>query len=191
MKRDFAPYALPGVAGLLAIILATEFFVGAPGTANNTPSPPLPATAQAENDEVSQWSTDALARPLFSATRRPDAASGGDNSGLPRLSAIIIIGKNSVAVFSADGQKPQPVAVGGEIDGNKMLRIDSDQVELLGPSGPLILHPQFPPSAGTAAGSAPPPPAPSPNLTTGFNPMAPLPRATPTSNPALYIEQNF
>jgi hypothetical protein len=190
----YAPYALPGLAGALALVLVVEWIAPAPGDAGSTPPPALPAaTAQVVDVAVSQWGSDVLARPLFNPSRRPDASAGGDDGGLPRLSAIIVTGHEGTAIFAADGQKPQSVGVGGEIDGDKLLRVDPDEVELLSPSGPLILRPQFaPPGSGSgAAANASATPAPAPGTAPSFDPMAPLPPATPASNPTLYIEQNF
>ncbi|HYP62714.1 MAG TPA: hypothetical protein VEQ16_02435 [Acidocella sp.] len=186
----YAPYVLPGLAGLLVLILAVEWIGPGTGDAGSVPPPALPsATAQTANVTVSQWGSDIIARPLFSPSRRSDASAGDDDGGLPRLSAIIVTGHAGTAIFAADGQKPQSIGVGGEIDGDKLLRVDPDEVELLGPSGPLILRPQFaPPGAGAAADAST---APAPGPAPAFNPMTPLPPATPTSNPTLYIEQNF
>src|ERR1700746_484873 len=91
-----------GVAGLtvtaavLIAIIVSEI-VGAP-RANVAPLRPHPSTAASpvptpSADRTHDWVTTALARPLFSADRRPAAeavAAGAGPAGLPRLTGILI-----------------------------------------------------------------------------------------------------
>ena len=194
------PHALPGLAGLLALALAlaSEWLLPAPGTTNGIAPGALPSVATGmPAAPVAQWGATALARPLFAPARRPGTAPGYTSGGLPRLSAIIVTGNSRVAIFSTKGQKPQLLGVGSEINGDKLLRVNADAVELQSPDGPLLVHPQFStPAAGTASSMASPAPqapaatpqGPTPGFTTT---LKPLPPATPSSNPALYLEQNF
>ncbi len=193
-----APHTLPVLAGFLALALATEWLLPAPGTTNGiAPRALSSVTTGTPAAPVAQWGATALARPLFVPDRRPSTAPGNASGGLPRLSAIIVTGDSGVAIFSTEGQKPQLVGVGGEINGDKLLRVSADAVELQSPDGPLLVHPQFStPAAGTANSMASPAPqapaatpqGPTPGFTTT---LKPLPPATPSSNPALYLEQNF
>jgi general secretion pathway protein N len=137
--------AWPGLAAGLALILALEWRPTGPGPAPQ-PLPVLPADAPmtASADAAKQWADTALARPLFAASRRPDGSAAAPDSGLGRLSAIIIAEGSRSAIFAVQGQKPHIVAEGGEIGGYRLRRIGPDAVDLTGPSGPLTLHPQFP-----------------------------------------------
>ena len=107
--------------------------------------PTLPAaTPEASADaRISQWAATTLARPLFTATRRPLDQPGTASDTLPRLSAIIITRNARAAIFAAPEQKPQTVPEGGEIDGYRLQHIAPGTVELLGPDGPLTLRPRF------------------------------------------------
>lgn len=184
--RRFAPFTLPGLAGGLLLLLGLEWLVPATGTAPAAPLALPAATAAGAGGGSGQWAATALARPLFSPSRRPDAtASTGAQDTLPRLSAIIVSGAGRVAIFSASGQKPQTVEVGSAIGGYRVQSIGPDDVALAGPGGTLSLTPRFAAAAAATPGPpGPPPAAPNPD-------MAPLPPATASSNPALYLEQNF
>lgn len=140
------PFVIPGLTAILALVLAAECLL--PGAPANPPDTRLaiPAAApdKAADEIVGQWGNTILARPLFNPGRRPiTAASTNTDTSLPRLSAIIIIGGTRVAIFAADGQKPQVIAAGNSIDGYRLQRVTPDSVDLLGPLGPLTLRPQF------------------------------------------------
>ena len=173
-------HALPVLAGGLLLLLAAEWAWPGPATPDLRAAPAIPAAVAdaAADAAIGQWGDTALARPLFSPDRRPAAQVGADTDGtLPRLSAIIITGGGKSAVFAADGQKPQVVAEGGEIDGYRLQSIGPDSVEMLGPDGTITLRPQFstPAAAATAPAALP----------------ATNPALNPASNPAIMIEQNF
>ena len=164
-------FILPGLAGLLGLLLAAELLTGQPAP----PAPPmhaaLPASSAdiAMDDAISQWAGTVLARPLFNQTRRPDGDAAQQGAGLARLTAIIVTAGSRSAIFAADGQKPQIVPEGGEINGYTLRRISADTVELSGPAGTLTLHPQFPSPATPASSSAP------------ASPSHAAPAATPSS----------
>jgi hypothetical protein len=139
-----ARYALPGLAGLLAVVLLAELLAGPEDRGPERPGH-LPSTrggTATHEPLVERWAATALARPLFAADRRPEQ-DGQASTSLARLSAIIIAGGSRRAIFVTDGQKPRVVPEGGEIGGYKLLHITSDSVELGGPAGMLSLHPQF------------------------------------------------
>jgi hypothetical protein len=147
----------PALATAFGLLFAAELLL--PGPAAQTPHESLviPPTAPDEtaNANISQWGNTALARPLFNADRRPVSTANTDADGaLPRLSAIIVTGRTSSAIFSASGQKPQVVREGDEIDGYRIEAIAPDGVKLTGPDGLVTLHPQFETDG--------PPPLPSP-----------------------------
>jgi len=137
-------YALPGLAGVLGLVLAAELLTG-PETTEPQSLGGLPAArraAAAQEPMVERWATTALARPLFSADRRPQRDDKA-TTGLARLTAIVIADGARRAIFAADGQKPRIVPEGGEIGGYKLLHITGDSVQLGGTAGTLTLHPIF------------------------------------------------
>ena len=174
--------ARPVLAGALFLLLVTAWLWPAPtAPSRQLPAMMSPATADATDAAISQWGSTALARPLFNPSRRPLDQPGATADGtLPRLSAIIITGGTSAAVFAADGQKPQVVRQGDTIGGYVLNRITPDHVELSGPGGTLTLHPQFASATAATATPASPPPGQSTD-----------PALNPATNPALMIEQNF
>jgi hypothetical protein len=136
--------ALPGLAGLLGVVLAAELLAG-PEMAGPQRLGHVPAArsgAAAHEPVVAHWAETALARPLFSADRRPPQDDKA-TTGLARLTAIVIAGGSRRAIFAADGQKPRIVPEGGEIGGYKLLHITGDSVQLGGTDGTLTLHPKF------------------------------------------------
>jgi hypothetical protein len=197
MMNFFTRRPQPVLAAVLLGLLAGLWLLPGPSTAPPRIAAALSAAAPGATDSaIGQWGDTALARPLFSPARRPaDQAGGTADGALPRLSAIILTGATGMAVFAADGQKPQLVGQGGVIGGYVLNRIAPDHIELSGPGGMLILHPQFS-NAATAAASGtasdtttsdrqaiPPQFAPFPGQT--------QPAFNPSSNPALMIEQNY
>ncbi|MBB5372215.1 hypothetical protein [Acidocella aromatica] len=140
----------PALTALLAALLLAELALPLPGIVPQRLSPPSTNPVARQTDTaVSQWSDTALARPLFTPSRRPADQGRGDD-GLPRLSAIIVTNGTRSAIFSTDGQKPQILGEGGTVGGYRVRAILPDKVELDSSSGPLTLRPQFitsPPAA--------------------------------------------
>jgi hypothetical protein len=106
----------------------------------------------------------ALARPLFSSTRRPpqSAAAGGagDNDLADRrLTGIVTTPGHRLAIFVVTGDKPLTVAEGDEMSGWHIESITPREVSLTGPSGTKVLLPKLDPNL-----APPPAPAPIPNL---------------------------
>lgn len=154
------PRVMPGIAAALALLVAGEWMMPAPGAAPAATIPAIPAAVadNAVDEAVGQWGDTSLARPLFNPDRRPVSAPGANTgTSLPRLSAIIVTSGIRAAIFSADGQKPQVVQTGGIIDGYQLTHIAPGSIELAGPAGTLTLRPQFiatsssPPAAATVA----------------------------------------
>jgi hypothetical protein len=115
----------------------------------------------------------ALARPLFSSTRRPpqEASSGaaGDNDlSDSRLTGIVTMRGHHLAIFAVSGDKPLRVAEGDSVSGWRVESITPREVSLSGPSGTKTLQPKLDPNlapppgqppVGQAAGRGPLPPA--------------------------------
>jgi hypothetical protein len=115
----------------------------------------------------------ALARPLFSSTRRPpqDAPSGAaaDNDlADARLTGIVTTPVRRIAIFAISGDKPLKVAEGEAVSGWRIDSITPRDVSLSGPNGTKTLQPKLDPnlapppaqpSVGNPPGRLPTPPA--------------------------------
>jgi hypothetical protein len=121
----------------------------------------------------------ALARPLFSSTRRPPQAAANDsvvNSDLAdtRLTGIVTEPGHHVAIFAVNGAKPLRLTEGEAVSGWRIERITPREVSLSGPEGTKTLEPKLDPSL------AQPPPGPSP----AANPSARAPSQPTAAQPA-------
>ncbi len=161
---------LPGLPIALGLVLAAEL-MAAPGGGGPLPPPALPMAKAATSVSArlaDHWAETVLARPLFSADRRPETLGRDHATGLARLAGIIISGDSRSAIFAADGHKPEILSEGGEIGGYRLLHISSDSVELAGAAGMLTLHPNVPAAAPVAA-AALVQPAPARKLMFGYD----------------------
>ena len=130
--------------------------------------PPPPSVARAERGPPSEAIVaEILARPLFSATRRPPAKSEGAtvDSGLAdtRLAGIVTTPGRRFAIFAPNGAKPLIVNEGDTISGWHIDRITPREVSLTGPTGTKTLQPKIDPTLVPPApppGAAPPPASP-------------------------------
>jgi hypothetical protein len=125
----------------------------------------------------------ALARPLFSSTRRPpqSAAAGAAPDGDladKRLTGIVITPGQRIAIFAIAGDKPLRVSEGEELSGWHIDNISLREVSLSGPGGTKVLQPKLDPSLV-------PPPAPAVVANTaGRPPILPPGTRVPGSLPA-------
>src|SRR5215469_17732327 len=124
----------------------------------------------------------ALARPLFSSTRRPPQAAANDSvtsSDLAdtRLTGIVTEPGHHVAIFAVNGAKPLRLTEGEAVSGWRIESITPREVSLSGPGGTKTLEPKLdpnliqPPAPTAAVNPVARPPAP----TAGANPAARLP----------------
>lgn len=127
--------------------------------------PVPPSQLQPGPGRVGDWTRTALARPLFSPSRRPAtvAVSGPQE---PRLAGIVLGPSGARAIFAGDNDARGTIAAVGQQAGSwKVLSISADSVQVIGPSGLRLLHPSRDPSGRsvdtTAAGASPLPPHPS------------------------------
>jgi hypothetical protein len=132
-----------------------------------------------------------LARPLFSATRRPpqkmsDAAS---DPGLTdtRLAGIVTELDQHLAIFAIAGAKPVALTEGETVSGWRIDNISPHEVTVSGPSGTKILQPRIDPntvpkqlSPRPRAALAPPPRA-GASPVSGAGPMPVAPKPAPPS----------
>ena len=135
--------------------------VGLPAAGPAVPSPLQPGA-----DRVGEWTRTALARPLFSASRRP-AAVAVSGPQEPRLAGIVLSPSGNTAIFAGDNDARGTVAGVGQQAGSwHVLAIAADGVRVVGPNGLRTLRPSRDPSghgddAASGAGAQALPPHPS------------------------------
>ena len=126
----------------------------------------------------------ALARPLFSSTRRPPQTAATDNTSSDladmRLTGIVTEPDHHVAIFAVNGAKPLRVSEGEAVSGWRIESITPHEVSLSGPGGTKTLEPkldpnlvQQPPPQPPAANPAGRPPAQPPAANTAARQPAP------------------
>jgi hypothetical protein len=158
----------------LAGILLLEFrsSVAAPTALSepSTKSVGQPATLMNE-PAIKQLTATILARPLFSATRRPPESEQGAHPDTPlndlRLTGILVMPDQQVAIFARNGEKALVRSEGEMISDWHIDNIAAQSVSLSGPGGTTTLEPRpdpnlarVPPSAGKPAVPGMPPPVP-------------------------------
>jgi general secretion pathway protein N len=164
---------------------ATEDAVVAQAARSPAASPITPP----QNARPEELVATALARPLFSSTRRPpqDAPSGAaaDDLADARLTGIVTEPGHRIAIFAVSGDKPLKVAEGDAVSGWRIESITPREVSLSGPSGSKTLQPKLDPSLapppgqppiGQPGGRVPTPPA-----AAGGRPRVPVPGAAPAA----------
>jgi general secretion pathway protein N len=147
---------------------------------------PSPMTRQ-QNPRPEELVATALARPLFSSTRRPpqDAPSGAAADDLTdaRLTGIVTEPGHRIAIFAVSGDKPLKVAEGDAVSGWRIESITPREVSLSGPSGTKTLQPKLDPNLVSQPGQPPigQPGArvPTPPAAAGGRPRVPVPGAAP------------
>jgi general secretion pathway protein N len=120
----------------------------------------------------------ALARPLFSSTRRPPQAAANDSvtsSDLAdtRLTGIVTEPGHHVAIFAVNGAKPLRLTEGEAVSGWRIESITPREVSLSGPGGTKTLEPKLDPNLVQ-----------SPVPTPAANPAARLPAPPAAAQPA-------
>jgi hypothetical protein len=158
-----------------------EDAVVAQAARSNAASP----TTRPQNPRPEELVATALARPLFSSTRRPpqDAPSGAADSDLSdaRLTGIVTTPGRRIAIFAVSGDKPLKVAEGDAVSGWRIESITPREVSLSGPTGGKTLQPKLDPTLAPTPGQPPigqpggrVPPAPA-----AGRPRLPVPGAAP------------
>jgi len=130
----------------------------------------------------------ALARPLFSSTRRPPQAAAPDsatNSDLAdmRLTGIVTEPDHHVAIFAVNGAKPLRVTEGEAVSGWRIDSITPHEVSLSGPGGTKTLEPKLDPNL--VQQPPPQPPAANPVAPGARVPARPAPVAGVPPRPAV------
>jgi len=128
----------------------------------------------------------ALARPLFSSTRRPpqaaapDSATDSDLADM-RLTGIVTEPDHHVAIFAVNGAKPLRVTEGEAVSGWRIESITPREVSLSGPSGTKTLEPKLDPNL--VQQPPPQPPAANPGAPGARGPARPAPAAALPARP--------
>ena len=130
----------------------------------------------------------ALARPLFSSTRRPpqsapdDSTTGSDLADM-RLTGIVTEPERSIAIFAVNGGKPLRLTEGETVNGWQVENITPREVALRGPGGTKTLEPKLDPNLVPAAANVPPRPGVQPGAPAANVPPRPGVRpGVPTAN---------
>ena len=102
----------------------------------------------------------ALARPLFSSTRRPPQSAPSDNVTSAdladmRLTGIVTEPEHHVAIFAVNGAKPLKVTEGEAVSGWRIESITPREVSLSGPGGTKTLEPKLDPNLVQQLGPTP------------------------------------
>ena len=181
-------WLLVGGCLLFGVILTMEFLpagaedeVVAQAARPDAASP----TTRRQNPRPDELVATALARPLFSSTRRPphDAPSGPADSDLSdaRLTGIVTTPGRRIAIFAVNGDKPLKVAEGDAVSGWRIETITPREVSLSGPSGTKTLQPKLDPSLAPPPGQPPTgqPSARGPIPPAAGRPRVPMPGAAP------------
>jgi hypothetical protein len=181
---------------LLAATLPFEFHSELSATAEpGKPSAKSDEAPAVQNDRpaVNQLTAAILARPLFSATRRPAEAAATDHSETPlsdmRLTGILITPDQHLAIFAPAGGKPLVRSEGEMISDWRIESIASQSVSLTGPAGATTLEPKADPNlvrVQAAQPAAAPPPRPA---GPAANPQ-PAPAANAPVRPAIPIRRS-
>jgi hypothetical protein len=110
-----------------------------------TGSPQIGALAEPPAAAISAWRAQALSRPLFNPSRRPDPASQTPviSMAVPRLSGIMITPTERMAVLSPGRGGPVIVAANSQFGPFTVLSITADRVTVKGPDGVIVLRSDF------------------------------------------------
>jgi hypothetical protein len=161
IDRLTLPLLLAGCL-LLAAILVVEVEPSPAPWKIATAAPPVPSIAptplrRRAGSPSDALSATALARPLFSSTRRPPphgSTDGAADSGLAdtRLAGILTEPGRRIAIFAPSGAKPVTVTEGETVGGWRVDSITPLEVSLSGPGGIKTMQPKFDPNLTPAAG---------------------------------------
>jgi general secretion pathway protein N len=116
---------------------------GRPGAAEQVPAWAAKDTAVTAG-AVDQWLAAALARPLFAPNRKPVAGSAAVDSGIPRLTGIIVSPDGASAIFQMAGDNKSRVARHGERIGTwELTALTPEAVSLRKDNEVIVLRPGF------------------------------------------------
>ena len=172
-------WIIAGLGTVLSGVLTWQLIGGPPAPAINPPArsasgaavPARPASsaavpaglakpaedAEPAGDVLDEAAKKALARPLFSRTRRPEAERETETAaetvkpnGLPRLSGVIVGPTGRHALFSDANSKVTARAEGDTMGEFTIRRILPGIVVLMGPEGERVLYTAYAKTPGAA-----------------------------------------
>jgi hypothetical protein len=119
-----------------------------------------PAVQRRPNPRIDGLLETALARPLFSSTRRPPQSAADDSAADTdladkRLTGIVITPDRHIAVFALNDAKPLTLSEGESVSGWRIETIGPIEVSLSGPGGNKTLRPKPDPSLAEPPGVMP------------------------------------
>jgi len=194
-------YLLIGGCLIFGALVLLELRPAATDTAtpNEVPIRPDPSAMHRQPSiQLDELLAEALARPLFSSTRRPPQAAANDSADSDladmRLTGIVTKPEHHLAIFAVNGAaKPLRLTEGEDVSGWRIESITPHEVSLSGPGGTKTLQPkldpnlvQKPPPQPPAANPAARPPAqpPAPNVA-ARQPGQPAPGINLPQRPAI------
>lgn len=147
---------------------------------------------QGEGPAVKQMVARALARPLFTATRRPPEAEAGGHPDTSlsdlRLTGIVIIPDRHFAIFTGSDGKPLVRSEGEMISDWRIDGIAPQSISLTGPTGTTTLEPKADPHLNRLQPAAQPL-APQPAASAANTPPAPASKAPVRPSPVVRSER--
>jgi hypothetical protein len=161
----------------------------AAGSAPARGKTPPPSVASVANVRPDSIVAEILARPLFSATRRPppqsDSPTGDSALSDTRLTGIVTEPGYRFAIFAPHGAKALIVHEGDTVSGWRVENITPSEVSLTGPEGTKTLQPKNDPSLVRASPptAAPPIPLPPTRATAAAPPRPGFPVPFPNRPP--------
>ena len=164
MIDRFVTYFLIGGCLIFGALVLLELQPAATDTAAPSEVSRRPDTTSTVHREPStrldELLTMALARPLFSSTRRPPQSAPSDNVTSAdladmRLTGIVTEPEHHVAIFAVNGAKPLRVTEGEAVSGWRIESITPREVSLSGPGGTKTLEPKLDPNLVQQPGSIP------------------------------------
>src|SRR6516162_7145752 len=169
-------------------------------TPNEVPIRPDPSAMHRQpSTQLDELLAEALARPLFSSTRRPPQAAANDSTDSDladmRLTGIVTEPEHHLAIFAVKGAtKSLRLTEGEAVSGWRIESITPHEVSLSGPGGTKTLQPKLDPNLVQPPGPTPPPnpgarlpaqPAPVANVPPRPGVPPGLPAATVPSRPGV------
>ena len=186
MIDRFVTFLLIGGCLIFGALVLLELRPAATDTATPNEVSSRPDTASAVHRQPSTQLDEllavALARPLFSSTRRPPQAAANDSAtdsdlADTRLTGIVTEPEHHLAIFTVNGAaKPLRLTEGEALSGWRIESITPNEVSLSGPGGTKTLQPKLDPNLV----QQPPPQPPA------ANPGARQPAQPPAANTAAH-----
>lgn len=134
------------LAALIAFEATDQYGVPADRTSRQTTPAFARTKAQATvpRTDVEGRLGEILARPVFSADRRPAAAGAKIVAGLSRLTGIVVMGSHRVAIFAgAPGERSVVAEAGARVNAYEVTEITDSGVTVVGPTGRMVMTPVF------------------------------------------------